>query len=235
MLNKTQICDFYQRGYLVIKSDLVSSSEDFVSSGLSLEALFESPQTLYHHQSFSNLRQYFYVDEVYPQNTKLLQLYREGINFIHRFLESLLKERGLSQEQIDHLFDHQKSFMRPTHYQAHPVGTILSDEHVDTSLITVLMGASGAGLEIYDGLEQRYVAVDTSPETLVVTAGSIFEAWTDGKVTATRHRVVACYSAERVSFPLFFHPSPEAPMNARFSTFGGYYKMKAKQALLACD
>lgn len=111
----------------------------------------------------------------------------------------------------------------------------MSDEHVDTSLITLLVGGSAEGLEVFDQQEKKFVSVPTLTDTVVVTFGAIMQEWSNGKRAASLHRVISKKEALRVSFPFFFHPSPEAPMNERFATFQSFYNFKAKEAIWLND
>lgn len=79
--------------------------------------------------------------------------------------------------------------------------------HVDFSWITLTLQDNIGGLEIRtpDG---RWIAVEPEPGTLLVHAGEILAFATQGRFSATPHRVVNRRSdRSRLSIPIFLNPS----------------------------
>ncbi len=89
-------------------------------------------------------------------------------------------------------------------------------EHGDINLITLLMGASGSGLEILrqDG---KWLCVSALPEQIVVNVGDMLERLTNKKLKSTIHRVVnppqELWHTARYSIPFFMHPISAMKLN----------------------
>lgn len=225
---------FETTGHLSIPNDYIDP-ELTKSLGLKIQALFKNPKKLYYHQKVKDLREHFYVDSAHPHDEIFKKLYEDCSILTQNFLEQYFNYLKLDPQTIQSIFTNHKSFLRPNHYPAHPAGTVLSDSHVDTSLVTLLFGGSHDGLEVYDRAQGKYAEVQTSHQNIVITFGAIMEAWSNGRIKATSHRVISKQTHPRTSFPFFFHPSPEAKMNEKYSTFDSYYIFKAKEAMLAGD
>ncbi len=223
--------EFEATGHLSIANDFIDP-ELTKSLGLQIQELFKNPDKLYYHQKVKDLRQHFYVDSTHPHDERFKKLYDECSTFTLEILEQYFNYLKIDPQAIQAIFKNHKSFLRPNYYSGHPVGTILSDSHVDTSLVTLLFGGSHDGLEVYNKSQDKYVQVPTSHKNIIITFGSIMEAWTNGRIKATYHRVISRQTDPRTSFPFFFHPSPEAKMNDKYSTFDSYYIFKAKEAML---
>ena len=88
-------------------------------------------------------------------------------------------------------------------------GAVRAAAHGDINLITLLMGASAAGLEILrrDG---AWIPVTALPDAIVVNVGDMLERLTNNKLKSTVHRVInppeASLATPRYSIPFFMHP-----------------------------
>lgn len=82
--------------------------------------------------------------------------------------------------------------------------------HRDFDLITLLLGASQAGLELQtrDG---RWLPLTPSPQAIVLNAGDLLAVESGGRIPSTLHRVVAPASPDggRLSMVYFVAPRPE--------------------------
>lgn len=87
-----------------------------------------------------------------------------------------------------------------------PAGAVRSAAHEDINLITLLSGATSAGLELkrHDG---TWMPIHTGFDTIVVDAGDMLQNVTNGYYKSTTHRVVnpGDASSERFSMPCFMH------------------------------
>lgn len=107
------------------------------------------------------------------------------------------------------------SILRPIHYfplvegEYIPKKAVRAAAHGDINLITLLMGASAAGLEIlrHDG---KWIPVTALPNQIVVNVGDMLSRLTNKKLKSTIHRVVnpptALNHTARYSIPFFLHP-----------------------------
>ncbi len=97
-----------------------------------------------------------------------------------------------------------------------PPGAVRAAPHEDINLITLLCGATAAGLE----LRQRdgtWLAVPVIPHGMVVDSGDMLQWLTNGLFRSTTHRVVNPTDANesRYSVPFFVHPRPEVDLTPR--------------------
>lgn len=81
--------------------------------------------------------------------------------------------------------------------------------HEDINLMTLLIEASGAGLEILTRTNQ-WLPVQCDPSEIVLDTGDMLAKLTNGLLPAVTHRVVAPVSnrSSRYSMPFFIHPAP---------------------------
>ena len=222
---------FEQKGYISLPSKGFINHELTQKTGVILPDLFKSPEKLYYHQKYQNIRETFYVDVDHPQNPDFLKLHQQCTHYVEQFLENYFSYKKWDDHLAKQMTQGHRSFLRPTLYHPHPVGTLLSEIHLDTSLITLLAGGSRDGLQVFDREQNRFVDIPTSHEVIIVKFGAIMEAWSNGEIKATPHRVISTCSSFRTSLPYFFHPSPTTKMNEKFPTFGSFYNFKAKEAM----
>ena len=131
----------------------------------------------------------------------------------------LLRAIALYLHLEENYFDRQvklgNSILRPIHYfpidnpQDIPPDAVRAAAHGDINLITLLMGASAAGLQILrqDG---KWIPVTALPDQIVVNVGDMLERLTNKKLKSTIHRVVnppeELWNTPRYSIPFFMHP-----------------------------
>lgn len=86
--------------------------------------------------------------------------------------------------------------------------------HEDIDLITLLVGATGAGLEILTTAGE-WLPIQARENTLVVNAGDMLQRLTNHVYRSTTHRVINPQlapgekTAARFSMPFFVHPRPD--------------------------
>ena len=82
--------------------------------------------------------------------------------------------------------------------------------HEDINLITLLIEATGAGLQILrrDG---EWMSIAPIPGQLIADTGDMMQRLTNGQISATTHRVLAPdeQNGPRYSMPFFIHPHPD--------------------------
>jgi isopenicillin N synthase-like dioxygenase len=122
---------------------------------------------------------------------------------------------NLDEMYFDDYIQYGNSILRPIHYgpiKNTPKNAVRAGQHEDINLITLLMGASAAGLEVLDK-QNNWIAITALPNQLVVNVGDMLQRLTNNKLRSTTHRVVNPPKEEwgttRFSIPYFLHPVSE--------------------------
>jgi isopenicillin N synthase-like dioxygenase len=111
--------------------------------------------------------------------------------------------------------DYGNSILRPIHYPpitAAEIPNVRAGAHEDINFITLLVGASAAGLEV---LSQKgeWVAFTSDADTIVVNIGDMLQRLSNHVYPSTTHRVVNpqgdAARQPRYSIPFFLHPNPD--------------------------
>lgn len=106
------------------------------------------------------------------------------------------------------------SVLRLLHYPPVAAGAagLRAGAHEDINVITLLLGAEEAGLELL-GREGDWIAVTPPPGALVVNVGDMLQRLTAGRLRSTTHRVrnpaAARAGHARYSMPFFLHFRPD--------------------------
>lgn len=145
-------------------------------------------------------------------------LYAEMDRVGARILSSIARYLGLRADWFDGAIADGNSILRLLHYP--PIagdtkGCIRAGAHEDINLITLLLGAEEAGLEILrpDG---SWMRVSPPPSGLAVNVGDMLQRLTNNILPSTTHRVVnpsgerSQYS--RYSMPYFLHLRSDFPI-----------------------
>lgn len=134
-------------------------------------------------------------------------------------LRALALYVGLDEMYFDKYVINGNSILRPIYYPpivGEPKGAVRAAAHGDINLITLLMGASSAGLEVQNK-KGDWIPVTSLPEQLVVNVGDMLERLTNNKLRSTIHRVVnpprEDWGKPRYSIPFFTHPISEMKLN----------------------
>lgn len=107
------------------------------------------------------------------------------------------------------------SILRAIHYPpltGDPKSALRAEQHEDINLITLLVGASAEGLEIFTR-QDEWVPVTAMPGQIVVNVGDMLQRLTNDRLKSTTHRVVnppkELWGTSRYSIPFFLHPRAE--------------------------
>lgn len=159
------------------------------------------------------------VNEVPNFNTVGMETYKMLEKTAIYVLRALAIYIGLDEYYFDKYVINGNSILRPIHYppiKGEPKGAVRAAEHGDINLITLLMGASAAGLQVKNK-KGEWIPVTALPEQLVVNVGDMLERLTNNKLRSTIHRVVnpprEDWGKSRYSIPFFTHPISEMSLN----------------------
>ncbi len=132
-----------------------------------------------------------------------------------RVLSALALHMGLPEQWFGDKTDSGNSILRPIHYP--PITTpdvpnVRAGAHEDINLITLLVGASSAGLEVLSR-KGEWVPFTADADTIVVNIGDMLQRLTNHVYPSTTHRVVnppgESARKPRYSTPFFLHPNPD--------------------------
>jgi len=130
-------------------------------------------------------------------------------------LSALALHIGLPETYFADKTDQGNSILRPIHYP--PITTddipnVRAGAHEDINLITLLVGASAAGLEV-KSRKGEWVPFTADADTIVVNIGDMLQRLTNHVYPSTTHRVVNPPGEQarkpRYSTPFFLHPNPD--------------------------
>jgi isopenicillin N synthase-like dioxygenase len=137
-----------------------------------------------------------------------------------RLLCALALHIDLPEDFFDEKIDSGNSILRPIHYppiEDDEIPNVRAGAHEDINFITLLVGASTAGLELLmrDG---AWLPITTRGDTIVVNIGDMLQRLSNHMYPSTTHRVVnpQGYAARqaRYSVPYFLHPNPDISLAA---------------------
>lgn len=140
-------------------------------------------------------------------------------------LEALTPTLGLAPDHFEPLVRRGDSVLRVLHYP--PIGkdadpnAVRSAAHEDINLLTILVAARGAGLELLDR-DGAWLPIVTTANALVVDSGDMMARLTNNVIPATTHRVVnsADSHLSRYSMPFFMHPTADTSLAVLPSCIG---------------
>jgi isopenicillin N synthase-like dioxygenase len=143
-----------------------------------------------------------------------LALYAEFDRAGAKLLSAIARYLGLHPDWFVEPVRDGNSVMRLLHYP--PVSPeapgVRAGAHEDINLITLLLGAEEAGLQLLDR-DGRWLAVSPPEGALVVNVGDMLQRLTNHVLPSTTHRVVnpppERRGHSRYSMPFFLHPAPD--------------------------
>lgn len=135
-----------------------------------------------------------------------------------RVMRGIALYLNLDEGYFDEKLKGGNSILRPIHY--YPLiegefeeGAVRAGAHTDINFITLLMGASAAGLEILkkDG---KWMPVTAYGDYLICNVSDMLQHMTNGKLVSTMHRVVNGENSgeSRFSIPFFMHAKNEVSL-----------------------
>lgn len=136
-----------------------------------------------------------------------------------RVLRALALHIGLAEDFFADKTNFGNSILRPIHYP--PITTpdvpnVRAGAHEDINFITLLVGASAAGLEVKSRAGE-WVPFTSDADTIVVNIGDMLQRVTNHVYPSTTHRVTNPPGADarkpRYSVPFFLHPNPDVVLD----------------------
>jgi isopenicillin N synthase-like dioxygenase len=131
-----------------------------------------------------------------------------------KLLSAIARYLGLEPNWFDPAVKDGNSVMRLLHYPPVPADApeVRAGAHEDINLITLLLGAEEAGLELLDR-DGQWLPVKPPQGAMVVNVGDMLQRLTNHVLPSTTHRVVnpppERRGNSRYSMPFFLHPAPD--------------------------
>ncbi|NRA29289.1 MAG: isopenicillin N synthase family oxygenase [Parvularculaceae bacterium] len=135
-----------------------------------------------------------------------------------KLLSALTSPLNIPESTFDDMAAGGNSVLRLLHYPPIPddadPNAVRAAAHEDINLITLLVAASCAGLELLDRTD-TWRAIEAPENAIIVDAGDMLARITNGRIPATTHRVVNPDgpNKSRYSMPFFLHPKSEAVLS----------------------
>ncbi|OYY67778.1 isopenicillin N synthase family oxygenase [Sphingomonas sp. 28-63-12] len=129
-------------------------------------------------------------------------------------LSAIARHLGLAADWFDPAVKDGNSILRLLHYPPIPADAqgVRAGAHEDINLITLLLGAEEAGLELLDR-DGEWLAIKPPADAMVVNVGDMLQRLTNHVLPSTTHRVVnpppERRALPRYSMPFFLHPAPD--------------------------
>lgn len=131
-----------------------------------------------------------------------------------KLLSAIARYLKLDPNWFEHAVKDGNSVLRLLHYPPIPADApgVRAEAHEDINLITLLLGAEEAGLELLDK-DGHWLAVKPPVGAMVVNVGDMLQRLTNHVLPSTTHRVVnpapERRGNSRYSMPFFLHPAPD--------------------------
>ncbi|MDR6992291.1 2-oxoglutarate and iron-dependent oxygenase domain-containing protein [Luteimonas sp. 3794] len=156
-----------------------------------------------------------------------------------KVLSALALHIGLPEDYFVDKTDYGNSILRPIHYPPITADDIPNERagaHEDINLITLLVGASAAGLEV-KSKQGEWVPFTSDADTIVVNIGDMLQRLTNHVYPSTTHRVTNPPGEQarkpRYSVPFFLHPNPDFVIDVLPSTVSADNPSRYPEAITA--
>jgi isopenicillin N synthase-like dioxygenase len=143
-----------------------------------------------------------------------LELFQAFDDAGDKLLSAIARYLGLAPDWFDPAVKDGNSVLRLLHYPpvAADAPEVRAGAHEDINLITLLLGAEEAGLELLDR-DGKWLPVKPPEGAMVVNVGDMLQRLTNHVLPSTTHRVVnpppERRGKSRYSMPFFLHPAPD--------------------------
>lgn len=158
-------------------------------------------------------------DEVSAFQRDGLALYEALDALGRRVLQALALHIDLPADFFEDKVQFGNSILRPIHYppiENGEVPNVRAGAHEDINFITLLVGASQAGLQVLTR-EGEWLPITTEGDAIVVNIGDMLQRLSNRVYPSTTHRVVNPPGdggrQPRYSVPYFLHPNPDVVLD----------------------
>jgi isopenicillin N synthase-like dioxygenase len=169
------------------------------------------------------------IKNEYPENVSVKDIAgfdEEGRRLYKAFekcgielLRAIAIHLGIGEFYFDKYVHNGNSILRAIHYPPitqEPKNAIRAEQHEDINLITLLVGASAEGLQIFT-MQEQWEDVTAPEGCFVVNVGDMLQRLTNNRLKSTTHRVVnppkEKWGNPRFSIPFFTHPKGSMPLD----------------------
>ena len=165
------------------------------------------------HRFTSLMPSNLHVTEITDFDAATYRLYAAMDELGLRLLSFIARYLGLAAEFFSNVSEG-NSILRLLHYP--PVSAtaqgVRAGAHEDINVITLLLGAEEAGLQLLDR-DGRWLDIDPPPDCVVVNIGDMLQRLTNAVLPSTTHRVInptpQRTAHPRYSMPFFQHFAPD--------------------------
>jgi isopenicillin N synthase-like dioxygenase len=148
-----------------------------------------------------------WADDIPGFRESTLSLYQSFDALGSRLLAPIARALGLPPNYFEDKVNLGNSVLRIIHYPPmppEPTPSVRAGAHEDINVITLLLGAEEAGLEVKDH-DGRWIAINPPPGSLVCNIGDMLQRLCNYRLPSTTHRVVNP-APERRGFPRYSTP-----------------------------
>ena len=139
-----------------------------------------------------------------------------------RILRSIATGLGLERDWFADRVRYGNSILRLLHYPAQttppPEGSVRAAAHEDINVITLLLGADEAGLQVRPRGVEDWIPIEAPEGSLVINVGDMLQRLTNNVLQSTTHQVVnpgpERSRFSRYSMPFFLHFEPEVEIRS---------------------
>ena len=161
----------------------------------------------------------FMRDNVWPTEIEgfrehLYGMFQAMDDLGRKLLSAIARSLGLADDWFEDKVEMGNSVLRMLHYPPVPADApgVRAGAHEDINVITLLLGAEEAGLQLKDA-DGRWLDIAPPPGALVVNIGDMLQRLTNHVLPSTTHRVVNPAPERRgfarYSTPFFLHFNPD--------------------------
>ena len=198
------------RGYTPFKTEIAKGAEyvdlkEFWHIGRELPA---------GHRFAANMAPNIWPDRPEGFRETFLELFAAFDTAGDKLLSAIARHLGLEPHWFDPAVKDGNSVLRLLHYPpvTEDAPNVRAGAHEDINLITLLLGAEEAGLELLDR-DGQWLPVKPPEGAMVVNVGDMLQRLTNHVLPSTTHRVVnppvERRGTPRYSMPFFLHPAPD--------------------------
>ena len=157
-----------------------------------------------------------------------------------KLLSAIARHLGLTPDWFNPAVKDGNSVLRLLHYPPVPLDApgVRAGAHEDINLITLLLGAEEAGLELLER-DGQWLPVKPPKGAMVVNVGDMLQRLTNHRLPSTTHRVVnpppERRGKSRYSMPFFLHPAPDFLIETLPGTIDAEHPNRFPQPITAHD